>query len=256
MQANASIYACYGNASVTTDQSHPSLTWNSNYAGVWHLANPTSSVSTYDSITGIYGTNNGPAGTSAGKIDGAGIWGVHSTDGIVTDLTANDTTTISYSIWAYMTGYGGGGLGRYFEKRTTSAQTEELLENSGLEYARAWTGGGTGVAWYWAAPTQNAWHYIVVTYDGSSSSNVPLCYVDGIVQALSSGSSPSGAVETSTDNYVIGNRVNDYARNWAGTLDEFHIAKTILPSSWILTEYNNQSGPSAFYTAGSETSPH
>ncbi len=255
LSAGSVIYACYGNSAITTDQSHPSSTWNNNYAGVWHLANPTSSVSTYDSVSGAVGTNNGQVGTTIGEIDGAGIWGTHTTDAIVTDISSNSTQR-TYSLWTYRTGLGGSSLGRMFEKRTSGAQTDVLLYDttcSSYGYDRTWTSGI--VEWCVSLPTANVWHYIVITYDSSSGSNSPIIYVDGVSQSIrsTSGFPASGSPVNNTDNYVIGNRTNDNARNWAGSLDEFTIANTILSPSWILTEYNNQNSPSTFYTIGSET---
>src|ERR1019366_6832619 len=38
---DTTIYMFYGNSLVTTDQSNPTGTWDSNYVGVWHLPNGT-----------------------------------------------------------------------------------------------------------------------------------------------------------------------------------------------------------------------
>ena len=253
MQAGQIIYVCYGNSSVTTDQSNPSSTWNSNYVGVWHLPNGTT-LSANNSVSGVAGTINGPVAATTGQIDGGGQWGGHTTDAITTDVTTNNIQR-SYSIWTYETGYGGGNLGRIFDKRVSSAQTEQLYTSSAattLGYTRNWT--SAGVEWDIPVPSFNAWHYVVVTYDDSSASNVPTFYVDGVAQTITAtvDTPPSGTPITDTDNYVLGNRANDYARNWGGSLDEFRIANTILPASWVKTEYDNQSAPGTFYTMGSE----
>ncbi len=258
--AGAVVYACYGNSSVSTDQSHPSSTWNSTYAGVWHVANPTSSVSTYDSVTGGGGTNNGPVETSTGQIDGAGIWGTHSTDGITTDLNSSSTQR-SYSIWFNASGGGGGSLGRLWDKRVSGAQTDEAYFGNdsgifGIVYSPTWSGGAAG--WVWTnggaevGPTLNTWYYLTITYNNSSVSNAPIFYINGVATSTSVAVSPSGSPTYNTDDYVIGNRANDYARNWQGKLDEFEIANTIFTPSWVLTQYNNQNSPSTFYAVGSE----
>ncbi len=263
LAASQVIYACYGNSSVTTDQSHPSSTWNSTYAGVWHVANPTSSVSTYDSVTGGGGTNNGPVETSTGQIDGAGIWGTHSTDGITTDLNSSSTQR-SYSIWFNASGGGGGSLGRLWDKRVSGAQIDEAYFGNdssiiGIVYAPTWSGGAAG--WVWTnggtgGPTLNTWYYLTITYNNSSVSNAPIFYINGVATSTSVAISPSGSPTYNTDDYVIGNRANDYARNWQGKLDEFEIANTIFTPSWVLTQYNNQNSPSTFYSVGSEGTPN
>ena len=38
LSAGTTIYACYGQYSVTTDQSHPMTTWSSTVAGVWRFS--------------------------------------------------------------------------------------------------------------------------------------------------------------------------------------------------------------------------
>ena len=252
MAAGTVIYACYGNSSVTADQSHPSSTWNSNYAGVWHLANPTSSVSTYDSKTAVNGTNNGPVASTTGQIDGAGVWGGHTTDAISTDVTS-DNTQRTYSVWEYLTGYGGGSVGRIFSHVISGSSDEALyIVNNGSFYYQKEMSGTQG-QWIFAAYLSlNTWYYMVVTYDDSNTSNIPKVYVDGNPVTVAIQTSPTGSVSTSSNPYAIGNRLSDSARNWAGKLDEFHIANTIQTPSWILTEYNNQNSPSTFYAVGSE----
>jgi len=45
---------------------------------------------------------------------------------------------------------------------------------------------------------------------------------------------------------------NCYQGEIEGNMDEARISDVSLSPSWILTEYNNQSSPSTFYTVGSE----
>ena len=40
--------------------------------------------------------------------------------------------------------------------------------------------------------------------------------------------------------------------NWNGMLDEIRISNIARSTGWILTEYNNESSPSTFYSLGSE----
>ena len=70
MSAGSVIYACYDATAVTTDQSHPSSTWNNNYVLVAHLPTPTSTLTAFDSTSNA---NNGTitaATTTVGAIDG------------------------------------------------------------------------------------------------------------------------------------------------------------------------------------------
>jgi hypothetical protein len=96
LSAGSVIYACYGNASVKTDQSHPSSTWNANYKGVWHLANAGAATSTDSTANANNGTNTGVTATST-NIDG-GINAHGGTDRIaVADASSLDFGGCEYS---------------------------------------------------------------------------------------------------------------------------------------------------------------
>lgn len=71
MSAGTAIYACYGNSSVATDQSHPSSTWNSNYVAVYHMQNATGATTTDSTANNFNLTNVGINATSSGEIGGA-----------------------------------------------------------------------------------------------------------------------------------------------------------------------------------------
>ena len=73
---DTSFYLFYGDPSITTDQSDPLNTWDSNFKAVYHLGNGTTLTAT-DSTGGNNGTLfNSPTAT-AGKINGAAHF-VHS----------------------------------------------------------------------------------------------------------------------------------------------------------------------------------
>src|SRR6185369_10345282 len=66
---DTTIYLCYGNAGVTTDQSTKTAVWDANYKGVWHLANG----STLNATDSTASSNNGTisdAVAAAGRTGG------------------------------------------------------------------------------------------------------------------------------------------------------------------------------------------
>ena len=64
------LYVFYGNPSITASQQNPTGVWDSNYLGVWHVANNGGQLSLVDSTNnGNNATNNGAIST-AGQIDG------------------------------------------------------------------------------------------------------------------------------------------------------------------------------------------
>lgn len=158
--------------------------------------------------------------------------GSGTTDSVVTALTSHSTTR-SYSIWANRNGSGGGSLGRMFEKRTSGAQVELLYVNNNLHtsynYSRNWS--GATADWEIAQPGTGSWNHVGVTYDGGSSANTPVMYLNGVSQSVTTNVAASGSINTNSDPYVIGNRTNDNARVWDGSLAEFAIWNVILDAA-------------------------
>lgn len=243
------FYMKYGDTAITTSQESVASVWSNNYVAVYHLSDGIT-LEAVNSVTGSAATISGPT-ASAGQVDGGATFGASSTDKITTDVGAAATLR-TYTIWAKRTGVGGGSAGRMFNKGTT-ATTEYLSyvdATSSYDYSQFWT---TGASWRAPAPSINVWHHVAVRYDSTSFSNAPLIDIDGTSQTVTPNSTPTGSKTTSSEVYVIGNRGVDNLRNWAGDLDEFHIADVIRSDDWIDAEVNNQSSPSSFVTLGVES---
>lgn len=96
------IYLCYGNSSITTDQSNPTGVWDTNYKGVWHLGNG-STVSLADS-TGVNNGTNHSATATTGKVNGAAAFNDSSQYATVPLVVL--TSDITLEAWVYRTGSG------------------------------------------------------------------------------------------------------------------------------------------------------
>ena len=77
-------------------------------------------------------------------------------------------------------------------------------------------------------------------------------YVDGSLQATGTCSGVSGF----TGYFRFGSyRLNSWTGGndgyFNGTIDEVKLSDTVRSAGWIATEYNNQSGPSTFFSMGS-----
>jgi type II secretory pathway pseudopilin PulG len=255
LSAGSVIYACYGNASVTTDQSHPSSTWNSNYVAVYHLATPTSTLNVKDSTGNYNGTNNSVAASSTGQIDGAGAFDGSSQYVDVAGLNNIITySAMSVEAWFWVNNISAGPNGRIMANAHTDA------DGTGFQFAYSSGGsdvffgvggvGGTGVVHMndnGNPLTSNKWYFAAGTYDGTNLKG----YVTGKDSSYAA-STGSGAVKASALDLNIG-RNPSYAGDFVGgTVDEVRISKVALTPSWILTEYNNQSSPANFYAVGSE----
>jgi biopolymer transport protein ExbB len=266
MSMGTVIYACYDNSSITTDQSHPSSTWNSNYLAVYHLVlgNPAISTSTFTTASLMDSTANSNNlannGTSVsqdysyrGIIPGGGAaLNTLSSDSFVSYLENTSTlkipaaTNITIEAWASI--FGGYDGGFDFENTTPSQAFYDL-----------WPFGNT---MYWSYGSQRtsavvtnyntAWNDYVMTALGNGT-NESIWENGTNIVSTSVASAPTA---TSSD-LRIG--VDNGGNVWGAYTEEFRISKVVLSPSWILTEYNNEKSPddsqgtNGFYHVGSET---
>lgn len=83
----------------------------------------------------------------------------------------------------------------------------EYDDSWGLVFAVNWTTSTGGrAAWSIAKPSNSAWHNLVITYDGSSTTNDPVFYLNGTSQAVTERAAPSGTYANTSSNLLIGTR--------------------------------------------------
>ena len=158
--------------------------------------------------------------------------GTGTSDNVTSLLTAHSSTR-SYHIIANRLGPGsaGGGGGRMFDK--SDGATEALFYDSGgggnYSYFRGFSGNGFGW-WFVVSPSTSANHAVGVSYNSSAAANVPIMYLDGVAQSLSTLQQGTGTATTNASAYMIGNRA-DFARNWDGHLGEFAAWDAILTAA-------------------------
>jgi hypothetical protein len=252
LATNTIIYACYDNNSVTTDQSHPSSTWDSNYAGVWHFPTINGNVNASDSTANA---NNGTAvtatATSSCEIDGCAYFTTPPSQYITvaSSSSLDPTSTITWETWINSVIPSGG------TQQVMRAVDLAGGSNSGYSTLVGLVAGTvtvalnvTGVPTLSSAISTSTWTQVVGGYNGSTFS----LYVDGL---LTANSSQSGATTYSNGTFDFGvTRTSDGTNGYSGSIDEARVSKIARSSQWILTEYNNQSSPSTFYAVGNETS--
>lgn len=177
--------------------------------------------------------------TKEGIFRGFGsVLGSGSTDSIDTGFSAHAVKR-TYLTIVNRNGSGGGGLGRILEKRTGATQSELLFVDSSnfLIYGRVFT--GSPGQWAVSGFQNNTFNVVAVAFDSSSVSNVPDMYLNGIKQTIITQGSPSGSPLDVTDNYIVGNRKNDNARNFDGLIGPVFIWNRILSESEIATISSN-----------------
>lgn len=239
--ADTIFYMFYGNQGVNSFQSSATATWDSNYAAVYHLADNSANASVKESTANnVFGTANQNTSNTAGQIDGAMAF-----DGISAAIAAsgsaiNVSGSFSLEAWVKTSGtantgtiltnaYGVGGNGYALQLMSL---TPSFNANGGNNYYSANAA---------SQISPNVWHLLVGTRVGTRL----FLYVDGALSALAVG--PSSTPGSNTLN------IGDYGglgQYFGGVLDEIRISKTARSADWIVTEYNNQSSPSTFYSLG------
>lgn len=237
--ADTVFYLFYGKSSVSTDQSNPTGTWDSNYKGVWHFPNGLT-LSLDDSTSNANTAVKGSGVTAiAGKVDGGvNFFGTENNTNEV-DLSGPVNTSMSsytFEWWlkraaSQTTGYG------TFAARNDSGEVAQyfLVESDGTLHNWGWFAATTTI--------DTNWHHVVYTYDGTTAR----FYVDG----AAAGTSVTAATWGTHDWKMGLNGTGGHP--YVGSLDEQRFSNVVRTADWIATEYNNQSSPSTFYSIGAET---
>jgi hypothetical protein len=110
-----------------------------------------------------------------------------------------------------------------------------------LLFTHFWT--TTSGAWRVTGLTTNTIYHIVVTYDGSSSSNVPVMYVNGVRSTLTLVTNPSGTINNTFDSQFILGNINQTGnvgnRTWDGQIYKTSYYNRILSDQEAIQLYKN-----------------
>lgn len=242
VNADTEIFMYYGNCGYAGGDPSVTATYNANYLGVYHFNDDLGTTTVVDDRT-----SNTNDGTSNGTMNGADVVSAQVGDGFDFDgtddyinlgtgpqITAAGTRTIE--MWAQADAFDDGGL---FQGGTIANDFSLHTDN------------GTDDNWdieyngnndeFTLSNSSTGWHHYALAYDGT---DVKL-YYDGVLF-----DNTASALTTAANNLEIarwnGNELN-------GLVDEVKISDVARSSDWILTEYNNQSDPSSFYSIEAET---
>ena len=226
--------------------------WNSNYKAVYHMQeSPT--TNTIDS------TGNSNSGTSFGTmasgdlVDGQIVKGIEfdgSDDGINigSGATIDSLVEKTVSCWIKATSWNNNKYPHLISQRDASTAIWVLGADKATDQLQWQHLGGTNSICEVDAPSTGSFHYIVGTL---ASNYVPKIYIDG--SETSYNTQNTGATPTTDASISVGlaNRIGG-GKEFDGILDEVRIKATEDASTWISTEYSNQSAPSTFYTTSDE----
>ncbi len=249
--ADTAIYLYYGNPT-SPDQQAVTDVWDLHFRGVWHLEqNPAASAPqmTDSTSNGRHGTTAGAMTASdqvAGRIGSAlDLDGVE--DSVVVPGLMGTPASITISGWISLRTAGtlGGevlSVGDYIGLRLDNP----YIGLSGFIY--------DGTTWQNTTSSQSfagaGWHFVAFTDD--SSAHVQRLYADGLQVSSTAVASPT-VWSGLGSNTVFGAHGNGQAGfMFNGVLDELRFSDIARSSSWIQTEYNNQSSPSTFYILAAE----
>lgn len=259
------VYAWYGQATVTTLQTTPTLTWSAAYLGVWHMSeNPAGTAPQLnDSTTNVnHGTTAGSmtAGEQVtGQIDGSinpngttqyatlanaanfafertNSWSgcawykvtSNSSSAIISKQTNNGTT----AGWALFLRAGVTNPSVSFTAVNASGNTNTLTTHTNTEFS------------------QSVWHHACFTYNGTSNTSGALLYVDGSNQMKTDVSNNlTASILTATGPDLMA-RDTVPGIPLQGTLDETELfaSGTVLTANQVTAIYNNQSSSATFWT--------
>jgi hypothetical protein len=258
------IFVYYGNSTGVADQWNVNGTWTGSFAGVWHLKETPDGTSgeLKDSTSNTnHGTTEG-AMNSADSLDakiGKGLDFDEIDDRVrVPDSTSldatNDEATISMWIWVE------DGADGDHQIIMTSSNRFATGANDGYELS--WQGNGNHFFYPWGGNNSNynlglnpiadqTWQHVAVTFKYSTSE--ASVYVNGSPMTFTTTNVPTyWTTLASPEDWLWGGNPDRATRYFDGMFDEIRVSDTARPRDWIVTSFNNQGSPSAFYAIWAE----
>lgn len=244
------FYIYYGNAAGA--ETNDTDTWKSNYSGVYHLKDLTTSTVDDSTANGLDGTKTGANNPleSDGKIGkGQTVSSdlISLGDNAVFDMGSGEFALFA---WAKHDSVAPGITKSLLGKLENAGDFDGFymrVDTSGFATFTYRTGGVGFDASDNADLTDGNWYRWV----GKRTSAGIYIYVNGNQE----GSNTNGSVQNNEDNneaLVLGSeRSGTTASAWTGDIDEIFIWKGTAPSdAWIKADYINQNSTATFYTLG------
>lgn len=264
--SNTTIHMYYGNSSISSTNSSSS-TWNNDYVTVHHLNQDPSSAPPQmldQSTENNHGNCNGGMniGNSVTGISGNGLSFDELDDHVVIgDFDYTNSNSFMTSFWfkvsnnsgnsyQYMISHGAYGTNNsfntYFGEASLGIPADQHMLKTVFQDANDATNPNALDAGNTFA--DGNWHFYC--FKVSSAGN-PKIFIDG--NFVSNITFQGGdSFNPATDIYLGSRSDLNATRFFGGTIDEFRILNDTVSDEWILTEFNNISSPSTFYSTSSE----
>jgi hypothetical protein len=220
--------------------------WAPGPVGWWKL-DEHSGTQTFDSSgNGNTGTlTNNPQWTpgkfgSALAFDGTSNYVDAGKGTSITDIRIRTVTA-----WIKLKSFGGTSRGRIVDKRLSSGWNFIVDDAgggdpvSGLQFTQDWSGPGSARWGVDNVLTVGPWYHVAVTYDSTSTSNVPIIYVNGIAYAPTLlSAAPSGSYTSDASSQLCIGDACDTTRVFDGTIDDVRIYNYALTPKQVVSVMN------------------
>lgn len=234
--SNTVFYMAYGDATITTDQSNKTGTWNTNFKGVYHLQSDYSdSSSVASSLTSHGGTPTAGQIGNGLSLNGTTQYGNRSSSWV----TAEPLT-----MTAWINASNGG-----VQISNLSASGWDGWYMSSNYAISTVTGNFTNSAAASQTGTPGTFQYIAAVVASSTSRKIAVNGVFGATNTTSIVTVNPHNVASIGMAYHQGVIDNFFA----GVIDEVRISNVARSDDWLATEYANQQTGSTFLTEGAET---
>lgn len=177
----------------------------------------------FNKSQGIFNGSVLPTWTKGNYGIGVNFDGVQANAGriIYTSIPKQDNLTmITMEALVYLNGKGPSNEGRIFSKASTTRYGilhRDFTNTNALDFFAGWS--GSNGQWDTPAGTfvPGNYYHVVATYNANSTSNVPVIYINGVSQPLSTFSNPSGSLNADASNFTVGN-ANSGTRTFDGKI--------------------------------------
>lgn len=258
--SDTDFYIYYGNGTATDYATSATYgaenVWNSDYIAVWHnQEDPSGSAPQILDSTGNNNDQTSVGSMTSGDLVNGQLSGnaldFDGSDDYLTSAGPNPTYNFTVSFWLNTTNTAHGKA--FVTKAAPGAGTSGgwvsgFVNSAGQRAANFVTYNGTTASTVITGSTfvnTGAWFMYHGVQEGGTRADL---YINASVD----GSDTSTSGTSSSTNVVNQASRGNTGVKVAVKLDEVRIINTNLSSTWISTEYNNQSSPSTFYTAGAE----
>jgi hypothetical protein len=258
------VYMAYGNGGIASDPNADgtygnTAVWDTNFRGVWHLADGAKLNLKDSSSYGNNGTNHGATPVS-GQDGGAAQLNVATSQfvDVGNSSTLNLGNQMTVETWVKWHTFGApySYTTRFIlgKGATTDISNYYMFVQAAARptlYFGATTAGYAyhAVSYDLGSIAPDTWHHVAGVYDGTALH----LYVDG--NEVSRLNSSFTVATNNRYTYLGAHDLNGSPAYFTdGNLDEVRISNTNRSASWIKTEFNNQTAPTSFYLLGGEVS--